>query len=49
MNLEQAFQNGVYGFVVSAVFLGCWVLMITVVGLLVRIFGGKDDAEDDDE
>lgn len=49
MNLEQAFLNGIYGFIVSAAFLGCWVLMMLVAGLLARIFGGKDTEGDDDE
>ena len=38
MNLEQAFLNGIYGFIVSASFLGCWVLMMLVAGLLALIW-----------
>lgn len=49
VNLEQAFLNGIYGFIVSASFLGCWVLMMMVAGLLARFFGGKDAEGDDDE
>lgn len=45
--IEMAIRYGLTGFIVSAAFVGAWLLTLMVLALLARIIGGKP--EDDDE
>jgi hypothetical protein len=46
----QAVYAGVFGFITVAVFIGGWVLVFLLLGLLARVFGGPivDDGDDGD-
>lgn len=49
MNLQQALNDGIYGFVVSAVFLGCWVAVVALLGVAVQLMSGTKDKGGRDE
>lgn len=46
--MMDAVYKGVWWFVATAVFLGGWVCVLLVLGLVARILGGADDDEDGD-
>lgn len=43
----QAVYSGISWFIGTAVFGGCWLVTILVLGLLARIFGGKPEDEEE--
>lgn len=47
INLWNGALYGVFGFIVSAVFVGAWMIVAMLVGVLSAFFGGRED--DDDE
>lgn len=46
--MAKAAMAGLYGFVVTAVFVGGWMLVVIVLGLLGRLLAGSDGDEDDE-
>lgn len=46
--MMQAVYAGVFGFITVAVFIGGWVLVFLLLGLLARVFGGPIVEDDDD-
>lgn len=49
MTVVNALMYGMYGFIISAVFVIAWVLFITMLGTLMRAFGGPEYEEDKDD
>lgn len=47
--IKDAVSIGVQMFLGSAVFVGCWVLLVMLLALVARILGGKADDEEADE
>lgn len=46
--MMQAVYAGVFGFITVAVFMGGWVLVFLLLGLLARVFSGPIVEDDDD-
>lgn len=47
--IETAARIGAQVFLGSAVFVGCWMLLVMLLALVARILGGKADDEKADE
>ena len=46
---QNAVMRGLYGYIVSAVFMGSWIVTALILGLLAQLIGGASEREDDAE
>ena len=45
--MKTAAMYGLFGFTVTAVFVGAWLLVVMILGLLARILGGGESDEEE--